>query len=157
MSRIETLAEGVTCHLGDCLEILPTLDGVDAIITDPPYSSGGAFRGDRMSKTSAKYVLTGTQIERPEFSGDNRDQRSFGYWCSLWMSLALRVSNPAAVACVFTDWRQLPVTTDYFQAGGWVWRGVVPWDKENYRPQMGRFAAQCEYIVWGSAGGRKRK
>lgn len=27
----------VKLHLGDCLEILPTLTGVDAVITDPPY------------------------------------------------------------------------------------------------------------------------
>jgi len=26
-----------TLYLGDCLEILPTLDKVDAVITDPPY------------------------------------------------------------------------------------------------------------------------
>ena len=35
--RIETLADGVTLHLGDCLEILPTLPKHDAVITDPPY------------------------------------------------------------------------------------------------------------------------
>lgn len=28
---------GVTLYHGDCLEILPTLDCVDAVITDPPY------------------------------------------------------------------------------------------------------------------------
>lgn len=27
-----------TLYLGDCMEILPTLDKVDAVITDPPYS-----------------------------------------------------------------------------------------------------------------------
>ena len=26
-----------TLYLGDCLEILPTLDGVDAVVADPPY------------------------------------------------------------------------------------------------------------------------
>ena len=26
-----------TLYLGDCREILPTLDKVDAVITDPPY------------------------------------------------------------------------------------------------------------------------
>ena len=26
-----------TLYLGDCLEILPTLPKVDAVITDPPY------------------------------------------------------------------------------------------------------------------------
>ncbi len=31
---------GVTLYLGDCLDILPTLEGVDAVITDPPYGIG---------------------------------------------------------------------------------------------------------------------
>jgi site-specific DNA-methyltransferase (adenine-specific) len=26
-----------TLYRGDCLEVLPTLDPVDAIVTDPPY------------------------------------------------------------------------------------------------------------------------
>jgi site-specific DNA-methyltransferase (adenine-specific) len=29
-----------TLYLGDCLDILPTLDKVDAVITDPPYGIG---------------------------------------------------------------------------------------------------------------------
>lgn len=29
-----------TLHLGDCLDILPTLRHVDAVITDPPYGIG---------------------------------------------------------------------------------------------------------------------
>lgn len=33
----EKIAEGVTCILGDCREVLPTLGKVDAIVTDPPY------------------------------------------------------------------------------------------------------------------------
>lgn len=40
MSRIETLAEGVTLYLGDCRQILPTLGNVDAVVTDPPYGIG---------------------------------------------------------------------------------------------------------------------
>lgn len=39
MSRIETIAEGVTLHLGDCREILPTLGKVDAVVTSPPYDN----------------------------------------------------------------------------------------------------------------------
>lgn len=38
--RIETLAEGVELHLGDCLEVLPTLGRFDAVVTDPPYGIG---------------------------------------------------------------------------------------------------------------------
>lgn len=40
MSRIETIAEGVTLYLGDCHEIMPTLGKVDAVVTDPPYGKG---------------------------------------------------------------------------------------------------------------------
>ncbi len=40
MIRIETIAEGVTLYQGDCLDILPTLTGLDAIVTDPPYGVG---------------------------------------------------------------------------------------------------------------------
>jgi len=35
--------EGWTLHHGDCLAVLPTLDPVDAVVTDPPY--GLAFMG----------------------------------------------------------------------------------------------------------------
>ena len=37
--RIETIGDA-TLYLGDCLEILPTLPKVDAVITDPPYGIG---------------------------------------------------------------------------------------------------------------------
>ena len=141
--------------LGEALGVLRGLPdaSVDAVVTDPPYSSGGFTRGDRTSDTTTKYVQTGVKIDRPDFAGDNRDQRSFGYWCALWLSECLRVAKPGSPIVVFTDWRQLPTTTDAIQAGGWVWRGIVPWDKtEACRPAMGRFAAQCEYAVWGTAG-----
>jgi hypothetical protein len=37
----------VTLHVGDCLEVLPTLeaDSVDAVVTDPPYGLPGGFMG----------------------------------------------------------------------------------------------------------------
>ncbi len=142
-------------HHGEALAFLQTLPdaSVDAVITDPPYSSGGMVRGDRMAGTNAKYVGSdsGNQV-LAEFSGDNRDQRAYAYWCALWLSECLRLTQPGGFCLLFTDWRQLPATTDALQAGGWVWRGLVPWAKTTYRPQAGRFAAQCEFVVWGSAG-----
>jgi site-specific DNA-methyltransferase (adenine-specific) len=145
----------VTLYCGDCLEVMKSLpDGsIDAVVTDPPYSSGGQFRGDRTMKVNEKYVQSGTDIERPLFPGDNRDQRAYGYWCALWLSECWRIAKAGAPICLFTDWRQLPTTTDVLQAGGWVWRGIVPWNKtEAARPMYGRFRAQCEYVVWGSKG-----
>jgi DNA modification methylase len=36
MGRIETIGSA-TLYLGDCREIIPTIEGVDAVVTDPPY------------------------------------------------------------------------------------------------------------------------
>lgn len=146
---------GARLACGDAREILAELPqgSIDALITDPPYSSGGAFRADRVLATGAKYTMTGTLVSRPDFAGDNRDQRSYAFWASTWLAQALRISNPGAVCAVFTDWRQLPTTTDALQAGGWIWRGIGVWDKtEAARPDKGRYRNQCEYFAWGSAG-----
>lgn len=144
----------IRLYRGDALAVLRDLPtaSVDALVTDPPYSSGGMTRGDRTASTRTKYVRSDAQHAIEDFTGDTRDQRAYAYWCALWLAEALRVVRPGGVALLFTDWRQLPSTTDALQAGGWVWRGVVPWAKTNARPQAGRFSAQCEYVVWGSAG-----
>lgn len=147
--------EAVTLYHGDSLRVLADLPDacVDAVITDPPYSSGGFTRGDRTLDTRTKYVQSDSSSQGlADFAGDNRDQRGYQYWMTLWLSESLRVVKPGGVCLLFTDWRQLPVTTDALQAGGYVWRGLVPWAKKSYRPQAGRFAAQCEYAVWGSRG-----
>ncbi|MGE2492606.1 DNA-methyltransferase [Enterobacter hormaechei] len=100
-----------TIYCGDSLEILRELTGeFDAVITDPPYSSGGMTRSDRQAKPSGKYVGNNNYHE---FFGDNRDE-----------------------------------------AGGFVWRGLIPWDKtlSTRAPHTGYFRHQCEYVVWGSNG-----
>lgn len=129
-------------------------DSVDLLLTDPPYSSGGLMRSDRSADPNAKYTQSGTRKVRLSFSGDNRDGRSWGYWASLWLAECLRILREGAYALVFCDWRQLPSATDAFQAGGFVWRGVVAWDKgEGARaPHTGYFRHQCEYVVWGTKG-----
>jgi site-specific DNA-methyltransferase (adenine-specific) len=38
LSRVEQIGD-CTLYLGDCLEILPTLGKVDAVVTDPPYEA----------------------------------------------------------------------------------------------------------------------
>ena len=43
--RIETIGDAVL-YLGDCLEILPTLDKVDAVVTSPPYDNLRSYEQD---------------------------------------------------------------------------------------------------------------
>lgn len=147
---------GSALYQGDCYPILRELPAglFDAVVTDSPYCSGGMTRGDRAQPTSDKYVVGGTALRRPEFSGDTRDQRAFLAWATLWLSQCHRATKEGGFLMMFTDWRQLPIMSDALQAGGWVWRGINVWDKtEGCRPQMGWFRAQCEYVLLASKGG----
>lgn len=144
-----------TVFLGDCREIIPELGEIqfDLVLTDPPYSSGGAMRSDRSLPASEKYRQTDTIKVDPEFSGDNRDQRSFTLWCSDWMAAALWKTRAGGALLCFIDWRNLPCVIDATQVGGWVYRALIPWDKtQACRPNKGWFRAQCEYVVGCSAG-----
>lgn len=144
--------DGIVIYCAEALALLPELPEFDALVTDPPYSSGGVMRSDRMSGVLAKYVNSDTLRYRPEFAGDNRDQRGFCLWASLWFAAALLRARPAAHAVCFTDWRQLPTVTDALQAGGWTWRGIATWWKPGVRMQRGGFSQSAEYVVWGTAG-----
>lgn len=160
MSRFRSERIGpVTLILGDALEVLPELAAegrrFGALLADPPYSSGGVR--DKAMAPSLKYLQSGSAAagRYPEFQGDGRDQRSFFAWSTLWMLRARELVEPGGLCAVFSDWRQLPVTTDAVQAAGWIWRGVVPWDKtEGARPQKGRYRNQAEFVAWGSNGPR---
>ena len=145
---------GITIYHGDALDVLPALSGIAGIVTDPPYSSGGQFRGDRMGNTLSKYVNndSGLQDRLNDFSGDNRDQRSFFAWATLWMNAARYASIPGAAFVSFIDWRQLPTLTDAVQAGGWVWRGLATWHKPGIRMQRGMFSGSAEYCVFATNG-----
>lgn len=152
---IEGRARWSVTQATDSLSVLRDLPTASchALITDPPYSSGGLFASERSKSTTEKYVQSDTKNKGVTFFGDNRDQRSFAFWSVLWLGEALRVCVDGAAGLVFTDWRQLPITTDVYQGAGWTWRGVLVWDKtEGTRPVLGRPRAQCEYVVWGSNG-----
>ncbi|HHH1986719.1 site-specific DNA-methyltransferase [Yersinia kristensenii] len=145
-----------TLYCGNALEILPFVKSgsVDALITDPPYSSGATHKSGRTTTTPTSKYLNEENKRFEEFDGENMDARSWAFWCSLWMSHACKAIKPGGYSLVFTDWRQLPAATDIFQASGFVWRGIVAWNKGrgSRTPHTGYFRHQCEYIVWGSKG-----
>ena len=134
---------GADLHRGDCLAVIPGLQGqFDAIVTDPPYSSGGQSKGDRARSTGQKYLNSGSTVY-PDFRGDTKDQRSYLHWSALWMALCYDKLAEGGLIIAFTDWRQLPVTTDAIQAAGFTWRGVGVWDKTgSARPYKSGLRAQ---------------
>jgi len=141
---------------GDVLQLLPTVPPgtIDAVITDPPYCSGGMSAAERARDPVSKYCQNNNSDGRPSFGGDARDQRSFIYWCTLWLTLARQAAKESAYCVIFIDWRNLPAMTDAMQAAGWCWRGVAVWNKGrgSRAPHKGYFRHQCEYLVWGTNG-----
>lgn len=82
--RVETIGNA-TLYLGDCLEILPTLPKVDAVITDPPYGV--------------------------DFKYESHDDTAVGYkeWCAAWFSnLQSICAGPIAISCGMANLQDWP-------------------------------------------------
>jgi site-specific DNA-methyltransferase (adenine-specific) len=145
---------GWTLHHGDALTLLPTLTTpVDAVICDPPYNSGGRTNAARRSQGARdKYVSGDAQHALADFDGDTRDQRGYTHWLGRILAESYRLTHPGGSCLVFTDWAQLPATSDAVQVGGWTWRGIIPWRKPVNRPVRDGFRRECEYVLWGTKG-----
>lgn len=144
----------VTIYQGEALATLGSMAdaSVDAVITDPPYSSGGMGLTARQADPADKYQQSSTKKQYPPMLGDGKDQRSYTAWATLWLYECWRIAKEGAPLLVFTDWRQLPCMTDAIQAAGFFWLGIVPWNKRSSRPAIGRFRQQCEYVLFASHG-----
>ena len=47
---------GIIIYHGDCLEVLPQLDRVEAVVTDPPYGVEGGTGGQTLDYLKADYL-----------------------------------------------------------------------------------------------------
>lgn len=153
----------VTIYHGEACSVLADLPSgaADVLLTDPPYSSGGMFRSDRVKEPSDKYrgwsQDAGGSRRKPtaeygSFGGDSLDQWAWLRWVSGWSRDARRVVRNGGHGFMFSDWRQLPAATDAAQFGGWTWQGITVWDKGVGRPMKGRFRNHLEYVVWMTNG-----
>jgi len=142
--------DAVAIYHGDCRDVLPTLGQVDAIITDPPYSSGGMYRSDRATATTSKYQIDHETLRSyGTFSGDNRDQRSFEKWVDSWATACLPLVPEGGGIGVFIDWRNVACVIDAIQVAGWVYRGLTPWHKgTDLRPNKGWVSVRPEWKTY---------
>jgi len=101
--------EGITLYRGDCLDILPTLTGVDAVVTDPPYAINGGGSSIAGRATEAAF-----------------DTQFFRVWVRHILTSAKGV-NPSAAWWFTIDWRgaiaveQASIGTRFRLAGVGVW------------------------------------
>jgi site-specific DNA-methyltransferase (adenine-specific)/modification methylase len=85
MLRKEVIGDA-TLYLGDCLEILPTLPKVDAVITDPPYGIGigrAVNRGKGNKSAPTVYAESAWDDERLSDAGLEAVLGA-GKWVCLW-------------------------------------------------------------------------
>ena len=139
-------ANGITVWLGDCLDVLPTLDAVDHVITDPPYARDvyvrmGAWDRAHTSEREAGRSIPGGTI------GDALSVMAAGDIGSIDdMRLPVAV-NIARVtrrwALVFSDvetahlWRRdLETGMRYVRTGAWVKPDPMP-QMSGDRPGVG--------------------
>lgn len=134
-----------TLYLGDCLDLLadPAVSaGVDVMITDPPYSSGGYQESGKNSGS----IGTKTDIV---IAQDTLSTRSY-------MRMMSRVYK--SVRCrefyVFTDWKMWTYCCDALEDGFVRVRSMIVWDKGT--PGMGvGWRGQHELIAYGLRGKSK--
>jgi len=124
--------EGITIYHGDCREILPTLEPVDLVLTDPPYGiqmsigmGGGGFDGfgNGIKRTPRQYLGDWDKI-RPE---------SFTQILSLSINTVIWGGN------YFAD--LLPVSNKW-----------LVWDKQQTMPSY----SDCE-LAWTTFNGTSTK
>lgn len=140
-----------TLYLGDCLEILPTLPKVDAVITDPPY---GAHVHNKPWQSK---MLTDAGDRRASSAHAGID------FVSLTPETAASVSEWVASNCkrwalVFCDIEGVQLWRDSLSVTGLDYVRTCIWDKVDSSPQFtgDRPASAAEAIVCAHPTGKKR-
>ena len=102
-------------YLGDCMEVLPTLPKVDAVITDPPY--GINTKSDGSGKLSPWGDLCNA-----------------AYWYSAWIGAARDRLLPSGCLWSCLNWRSLPTFQKASCDIGWPIESLMVWDKQWIGP-----------------------
>lgn len=139
--------------LGDALEVMSTLERVDAVVTDPPYCSGSVSEA---SRTAAKGQ--GRRSENLKrfgwFTGDNMGTAGLVFLLRAMAFRALKIINPEGSMLVFCDWRMVPNLAPAIESAGWRYQNMVVWDKGMMGLGTG-FRAQHEIVLHFTAGSPK--
>jgi DNA modification methylase len=150
--EIITTKSGLTAtlYLADCLTVLPTLGKVDAVITDPPYCSGGVAEA---SRTAAKgQGLRSENLSRfGWFVGDNMGTAGLCFLLREVAAHGARLCGPSGSLLFFCDWRMLSALQPAIESAGVRSQGLVVWDKGSMGLGTG-FRCQHELVMHFTTG-----
>lgn len=133
--------------LGDALLRLRELpdQSADAIITDPPYCSGGFSEA---AKRQAKGQGLRSEVIRDIgwFANDNMTTGGLVWLLRACMIECERILRDGGSALVFTDWRMLPHLAPALESSGLRYQNEITWDKGSMGLGTG-FRPQAEKIM----------
>lgn len=127
-----------TLYRGDCLEVLPTLEPVDAVVTDPPYGIG--YASSRTTRLGG-----GPRKNKASFGADVLD--------TSWLTDAYRVLRPDTPVYVFTRWDVLNEWKQAIEAAGFVVVQRLVWDKAHWKMgDLRYYGSQLEDVLFCRKG-----
>ena len=110
-----------------------------AVISDPPYSSGGYQEAGKGAGS------IGSTVEH-QIQGDTYSTRGY-----LRLIRCLGQTFRVAECYLFTDWRMWPYTVDAVEDAGFRVRSMIVWNKLH--GGMGiKWRSQHELVCWGARG-----
>ncbi|MCY4429213.1 MAG: site-specific DNA-methyltransferase [Rhodospirillales bacterium] len=133
----------------DALEAIAEVGPIDAIITDPPYSSGAIKDAQRQARGNGS--MSRSKANPAWFSHDTMTTWSFSWFLRGLLTAARTVLTPGAHVYVFSDWRQTPNVQAAMESAGYRVNHCLVWKKRHYG--MGtHWRNQHENILFGSLG-----
>lgn len=141
--------DGITIYHGDSLDVLAeTAPSIDAVVTDPPYSSGSRLEAQKSS--SGAMLRAGRFADRP-IELDQMTSTGF-VWLLRAVAARCRHLLPDGGSFVsFIDWRQWPNLVGALETCNLRVQGMIVWDKGHYGLGNG-FRSQHELICHAAKG-----
>lgn len=141
---------------GDAFAVTSNLPdaSIDALVTDPPYCSGYPTLAGIQADPIKKYVQGTQKWTWPTFEHDSKSTHAWRLWLITLFGEARRALKDGAYVLMFSDWRRLSDAQAVIEGAGFIWRGIVPWDKGlgSRAPHTGYFRHQAEYVLWATKG-----
>lgn len=105
---------------GDTLSLMERMDNdcYHAVVTDPPYASGGLTTAERKASPARKYLSSSRYLS---FDNDTRDQRTHFMWSVMWRQEALRITRHGSV---FRHYLKPSGKICSFQERGQAWKCI---------------------------------
>jgi DNA modification methylase len=116
---------------GDCLEVLKGMEGgsVDAVVTDPPYCSGGYMEAQKNTRAQGLRGATVSADQFKWFAGDNMSTSGLVWLLRTLMVECRRILRPDRSVFMCCDWRMVPHIVPVIEAAGWGYRNMIVWNK----------------------------